>query len=64
VLFHFLIQDHDQNSILWWYAIPHETACIGFGQLTWDKGINNHDLLFFGTALRYQYYDDNTTTQQ
>jgi outer membrane receptor for ferrienterochelin and colicins len=32
---------------------------IGFGQLTWDKEINNH--CFFGTALRYQYYDDNTT---
>jgi outer membrane receptor for ferrienterochelin and colicins len=34
---------------------------IGFGQLTWDKQINNHDLLFWD-RLRYQYYDDNTTT--
>jgi outer membrane receptor for ferrienterochelin and colicins len=32
---------------------------IAFGQLTWDKKIGKHDMLF-GTALRYTYYDDNT----
>ena len=32
---------------------------IAFSQLTWDKKIGNHDLLF-GTAFRYTYYDDNT----
>jgi outer membrane receptor for ferrienterochelin and colicins len=32
---------------------------IGFGQLTWDKKIGKHDMIF-GTALRYNYYDDNT----
>ncbi|WP_310554683.1 TonB-dependent receptor domain-containing protein [Flavobacterium sp.] len=32
---------------------------IAFGQLTWDKKIGKHDLLL-GTALRYNYYDDNT----
>jgi len=32
---------------------------IGFGQLTWDKQIDEHDLLF-GTAVRYSYYDDNS----
>jgi len=32
---------------------------IGFGQLTWDKALKNHNLLV-GTALRYTYYDDNT----
>ena len=32
---------------------------IAFGQLTWDKKIAKHDLLL-GTALRYNYYDDNT----
>jgi outer membrane receptor for ferrienterochelin and colicins len=32
---------------------------IGFGQLTWDKQIEEHDLLF-GTAVRYNYYDDNS----
>jgi outer membrane receptor for ferrienterochelin and colicins len=36
---------------------------IGFGQLTWDKEINNHDL-FFGTALRYQYYDNTATVKR
>ncbi len=32
---------------------------IAFGQLTWDKKIGKHDMLF-GSALRYTYYDDNT----
>ena len=32
---------------------------IGFGQFTWDKKIGKHDMIF-GTALRYNYYDDNT----
>lgn len=32
---------------------------IAFGQLTWDKKIGKHDVLV-GTALRYNYYDDNT----
>lgn len=32
---------------------------IVFGQLTWDKTLNKHDLLT-GTALRYTLYDDNT----
>ena len=32
---------------------------IGFGQLTWDKQIDEHDLLF-GAAVRYNYYDDNS----
>ena len=32
---------------------------IGFGQLTWDKELGNHDLLA-GAALRYNAYDDNT----
>ena len=32
---------------------------IAFGQLTWDKKVAKHDMLF-GTALRYNYYDDNT----
>src|SRR5690606_14976187 len=32
---------------------------IAFSQLTWDKKINRHDLLF-GAAFRYTYYDDNT----
>ena len=59
MLFSFSYTDHDQNSV--YGDIPYlAQQRIGFGQLTWDKKINNHDLLF-GTALRYQYYDDNTT---
>lgn len=33
---------------------------VAFGQLTWDKTIGNHDLLF-GSVFRYTDYDDNTT---
>src|SRR5690606_36559942 len=32
---------------------------IGFGQLTWNKQVKNHDLLT-GLSYRYTYYDDNT----
>ncbi|WP_222982943.1 TonB-dependent receptor [Flagellimonas meishanensis] len=50
--------DHSQNS-----AYGNELYLadqrIGFGQLTWDKSIGKHDLLV-GSALRYNYYDDNT----
>jgi outer membrane receptor for ferrienterochelin and colicins len=59
MLFSFSYTDHDQNSV--YGDTPYlAQQRIGFGQLTWDKQINKHDLLF-GTALRYQYYDDNTT---
>ncbi|MGQ7945942.1 TonB-dependent receptor [Flavobacterium sp. WC2509] len=34
---------------------------IAFAQLTWDKKIQNNDLLT-GIASRYTYYDDNTPT--
>lgn len=58
--FSFSYTDHDQNSV--YGDVPFlAKQRIGFGQLTWDKKINKHDLLF-GTAMRYQYYDDNTTT--
>lgn len=59
MLFSFSYTDHDQNSV--YGNIPYlAKQRIGFGQLTWDKKLSGHDLLF-GTALRYQYYDDNTT---
>lgn len=58
MLFSFSYTDHDQNSV--YGNIPYlAQQRIGFGQLSWDKKINNHDLLF-GTAIRYQYYNDNT----
>ena len=54
----FSYNEHDQDSR---YGTTSYIAQqkIGFGQLTWDKKLGNHDLLF-GTALRYTYYDDNT----
>lgn len=56
--FSFSYTDHDQNSV--YGNIPYlAQQKIGFGQLTWDKKLGNHDLLF-GTAVRYQYYNDNT----
>ncbi|MCX7551434.1 TonB-dependent receptor [Xanthomarina sp. F2636L] len=57
--FQFSYSDHDQNSA---YGDTFYMAQqrIAFGQLIWDKQLNNHDLLF-GTALRYNYYNDNTT---
>ena len=58
MLFFFSYTDHNQNSV--YGHIPYlAKQRIGFGQLTWDKNINSHDLLF-GTAIRYQYYNDNT----
>lgn len=59
MLFSFSYTDHDQNSV--YGNIPYlAQQKIGFGQLTWDKKISNHDILF-GTAARYQFYNDNTT---
>lgn len=58
MLFSFSITDHDQNSV--YGDVPYlAQQKIGFGQLTWDKKLGSHDLLF-GTAIRYQYYNDNT----
>ncbi len=58
MLFSFSYTDHDQNSV--YGNMPYlAKQRIGFGQLTLDKKINTHDMLF-GTALRYQYYNDNT----
>lgn len=58
VNFQFSFSDHDQNSAYGdeWYLARQK---IAFGQFIWDKEIKNHDLLF-GTAVRYNYYDDNT----
>ncbi|SIS37192.1 outer membrane receptor for ferrienterochelin and colicins [Zobellia uliginosa] len=59
VLFSFSYNDHSQNSV--YGDVPYiADQRIGFGQFTWDKSLEHHDLLI-GTALRYNYYDDNTT---
>ncbi|WP_127136228.1 TonB-dependent receptor [Flagellimonas oceanensis] len=58
LLLSFSYNDHNQNSV---YGDTEYMADqrIGFAQLTWDKTAGNHDLLF-GSAIRYNYYDDNT----
>jgi outer membrane receptor for ferrienterochelin and colicins len=59
VLFSFSYNDHSQNSV--YGNIPYlADQRIGFGQFTWDKTFKSHDLLL-GSALRYNYYNDNTT---
>ncbi len=57
--FQFSYSDHDQNSVYGNSPFIAQQR-IGFGQLIWDKKIQSHDLLF-GSAIRYNYYDDNTT---
>ena len=55
----FSFNQHDQDSR---YGTTSYIAKqqISFAQLTWDKTIAKHDLLA-GIALRYTFYDDNTT---
>lgn len=58
----FSYNSHDQNSVygdLSYLGLQN----IGFGQLTWDKTLRNHDLLA-GAAVRYTSYDDNTTATE
>ncbi len=58
VNFQFSYSDHDQNSV--YGDTPYlAKQKIAFGQLGWDKSIENNDLLF-GAAVRYNYYNDNT----
>ncbi|MGB3143380.1 MAG: TonB-dependent receptor [Maribacter sp.] len=54
----FSYNDHSQNSV--YGDVPYlADQRIGFGQLTWDKSFGKHSMLV-GTAIRYNYYDDNT----
>ena len=62
MLFQFSYTDHDQNSV--YGDLPYlAQQRIGFGQLTWDKSLQNHDLLF-GVSARYNFYNDNTPATQ
>ena len=54
----FSYNDHSQNSV--YGDVPYlADQRIGFSQLTWDKSLGKHSMLF-GTAIRYNYYDDST----
>ena len=62
MLLSFSYNEHDQDSR---YGTTSYIAKqkIGFTQLTWDKQIGFNDLLF-GAAVRYTFYDDNTSATQ
>lgn len=57
--FQFSANGHNQNSV-YGTTIYKADQYIGFGQLTWAKPVQNHNLLL-GMAYRYTFYDDNTT---
>lgn len=58
IMFQWSANKHDQNSM---YGTKPYMAKqnIAFGQLTWNKTFNKHDV-FLGATYRYTYYDDNT----
>ena len=60
LLFSYSYNFHNQNS---YYGITPYLGkqYIGFGQLTWDKKIGERHDLLVGTALRYTFYDDNSS---
>lgn len=54
----FSANGHNQNSV--YGDAPYlADQYIGFGQITWNKPYDGHDLLL-GLTYRYTYYDDNT----
>jgi len=58
VMFAFSLNDHAQNSV-YGNTLYNARQKIAFGQLSWDRKLDDHDLLL-GTALRYTFYNDNT----
>lgn len=58
LIFSFSANGHYQDS--YYGTMSYIGAqCTAFGQLTWDKNIQGHDLLA-GVAYRANWYDDNT----
>jgi outer membrane receptor for ferrienterochelin and colicins len=55
----FSVTSHDQNSV-YGTTLYLAQQKIAFGQYLWDKKLDSHNLLL-GTAIRHQYYNDNTT---
>lgn len=62
VVLTFSANTHNQNSV---YGEMNYQGLqnVGFSQLTWYKSKGKHQLLS-GLALRYTYYDDNTTATE
>ena len=54
----FSYNDHNQNS-RYGKTVYDAIQRVAFSQLTWDKTLQNHDLLA-GAAFRYTFYNDNT----
>ncbi len=59
IIFRFSMNGHNQNSYYGKTSFNADQK-ISFGQLTWNKILGAHDLLM-GAALRYTWYDDNTS---
>lgn len=62
LVFSFSANGHKQDSYYGTTAYLGEQR-IAFGQLTWDKNIQGHDLLA-GIAYRLNWYDDNTVATE
>lgn len=59
----FSFSNHNQNSV--YGNVPyHAQQNIAFGQVYWDKKVKELHRLTIGTALRYNYYDDNSVATQ
>ncbi len=62
LLFSFSYNEHEQDS--YYGDLPYMAKQkIAFSQLTWDKKKGPFDWLF-GAALRYTFYDDNSTATE
>ncbi len=60
MFFSFSATKHDQTS--YYGTIPYMgKQRIAFGQLIWDKQAGTNHNLLIGSAVRYNYYDDNST---
>ncbi len=60
MFFAFSATGHDQDSYYGTTAYMAKQK-IAFGQLTWDKQAGASHNLLLGSAVRYNYYDDNST---
>lgn len=57
--FQFSLNDHNHSSV-YGTTLFNADQSVGFGQMIWNKNLNNNDFLL-GLAYRYTYYDDDTT---
>lgn len=57
--FQFSANGHNQNSV-YGTTVYIADQYVGFGQFTWAKTVQKHNLLL-GLAYRYTFYDDNTS---